>query len=211
MYRNAAIAAVAPSPAADTNCDDECCRMSPTAYTPGTEVSIETLTGICPPPSVSRTPSATSALAVRPTYTNTPESSRAPCSPVARFLVLTPDTVPSPKTSSTTVSQMTSIFGSASTRLTSSCCARSSLRLWNSRTRSAYCARTRASSAAESPPPTTPTTSPLYSGPSQVAHWDTPLPMNSSSPGIPSIRRVEPAAIMTALAWSSPESELTTR
>ena len=33
--------------------------------------------------------------------------------------------------------------------------------------------------------PETPTTSPLNKGPSQVAHWDTPLPKNSSSPGIP--------------------------
>ena len=46
--KEADMAAVAPSPAADTNWDAEFCRMSPAAYTPGTSVSMERFTGTWP-------------------------------------------------------------------------------------------------------------------------------------------------------------------
>src|SRR5690625_5418593 len=68
-------------------------------------------------------------------------------------------------------------------------------------------ASTRASSKAESPPPTTTRRLPWKNGPSHEAHRDTPRPANSASPGIPSSRRADPAARMIARACRVPSLE----
>ena len=69
-------------------------------------------------------------------------------------------------------------------------------------TRAACSVSTSASSRAESPPPMTQTSCPAKKWPSQDAQCDTPRPRNTSSPGTPSDRSAEPAATMTARAFS---------
>ncbi len=67
-------------------------------------------------------------------------------------------------------------------------------------TSSANLVRYNPSSIAASPPPTTTTFLPRKKAPSQVAQYDTPRPLNPSSPGTPNNLGLEPAAIMIARA-----------
>ena len=60
--------------------------------------------------------------------------------------------------------------------------------------------RKRASSMAESPPPTTAISWPRKKKPSQVAHVDTPWASRRSSPGTPSISDWAPVATIRASA-----------
>ena len=64
--------------------------------------------------------------------------------------------------------------------------------------------KNKASSIAESPPPTTATVFSLKKKPSQVAQAETPYPCNSSSPSTPSHLADAPEAIITDLNKYSP-------
>ena len=84
--------------------------------------------------------------------------------------------------------------------------ARNSSRLWTMVTALANLARNRASSIAESPPPTTSTRLSRKKNPSQVAHAETPRPVRRCSPGTSSQLADAPVAMITesAVYSSSP-------
>ena len=88
--------------------------------------------------------------------------------------------------------------------------ARSSSRRWMIVTVSANLVRNRASSMAESPPPTTAMSWPRKKNPSQVAHQETPWPDSRFSSGRPSSRYPDPIARITAWARCSAPSPSTT-
>ena len=85
-----------------------------------------------------------------------------------------PDTLVSPWTSTTWLCQTNSIFGLSWARCCITLEARSSPLRWMRKTLSANRVRNRASSTAESPPPTTAISWPRKKKPSQVAHVETP-------------------------------------
>ena len=95
---------------------------------------------------------------------------------------------------------MNLIFGFASARSCMIFDARSSSRRTKTVTDSANLVRKFASSMAVSPPPTITTFLSRKKNPSHVAQAETPLPLNRSSPGIPSHRADAPVAIITASA-----------
>ena len=92
-------------------------------------------------------------------------------------------TAPSPRISSTTAFQITSILGLASARSTMICEARNSSRRCTIVTLLANFVRNVASSIAVSPPPTTTSSRSRKKKPSQVAQALTPRPRSFSSPG----------------------------
>ena len=81
--------------------------------------------------------------------------------------------------------------------------ARSSSRRWMTVTLVANRVRKMASSMAESPPPTTPSSWPRKKKPSQVAHVDTPWPRSLRSDSMPSIFAYAPVVMITARARHS--------
>ncbi len=123
--------------------------------------------------------------------------------------ILTPVTLVSPRTSSTTLFHITFIFGLL---LTLSCIILLALK------ESLLCiivtlltnfVRNRESSIAVSPPPTMATSFFLKKGASHVAQLLIPLPMNCFSEGIPSHFADAPVAIITLLARYSCDGVLT--
>ena len=99
-----------------------------------------------------------------------------------------------------------SIFSLAKARSCMIFEARSVSRRWMSVTLLANLVRKRASSRAESPPPTTAISWPRKKKPSHVAHVDRPWPISRPSASRPSMSDWAPVDTMTASAWywSSP-------
>ena len=116
---------------------------------------------------------------------------------------MTPVTASSPAISSTTVSQITSIFGLASARSTMMGEARNSSRRCTIVTLLANFVRNVASSIAVSPPPTTTSSRSRKKKPSQVAQALTPRPRSFSSPGTFSHFALAPVEMMSVFARHS--------
>ena len=135
-----------------------------------------------------------------PMATKRPVTGRVDSSAVATFLMRTPSTDRSPRTSDTWASHMKSMRGLRKARSCMIFEARSSLRRWMTVTLSPNLVRKVASSMAESPPPTTAMCCPLKKKPSQVAQVDTPCPSRRASEGRPSIRDRAPVATITLRA-----------
>ena len=142
-------------------------------------------------------PSKSSVFGVWPIATKYPSVSMSVASSVTMFLIVTPVTSSSPRTSSTTVFQRTSIFSWSRTRRAMMADARNSSRRWMIVTFEANFVRNRASSIAESPPPTTTSSLSRKKKPSQVAQADTPRPRSLSSPGMSNQRAEAPVAMIT--------------
>jgi hypothetical protein len=102
--------------------------------------------------------------------------------------------------SSTTLSQIGSIFGLPNSRSCMIFSARSSSRRWTSQTLAAMFDRYSASSTAVLPPPITATSLSRKKKPSQVAQADTPPPWNFCSDSRPSQRACAPVAMITVSA-----------
>ena len=141
------------------------------------------------PCSVSSTwPCTRSVRGSWPMATNRPVTSSVDASPVRvsrRRRVLT---LSSPVTSVTSVFQRNSIFSFSMARWAITLEARSSSLRTSTVTLDANFVRNRASSMAESPPPTTAISCSRKKKPSHVAHQLTPWPERRSSPGTPSFR-----------------------
>ena len=112
MLLSTITAAIAPSAAAVTTCLRLFTRTSPAAYTPGIFVCMSASVGIYPLSSISTLPLKMSELGIVPMNPNTPNipsSSSASIlvtSPVFTFLTVIQERIPSPPTSSTTVSHI---------------------------------------------------------------------------------------------------------
>src|SRR5579875_919781 len=141
--------------------------------------------------------------------TNNPWAASVVSVPLDRLRSRTPSTEPSPSTSTTSSSKRKVIFGFDRARSCMIRLARNSRRRWTTVTRVAKLVRKRASSIAESPPPTRTSSLPLKKKPSQVAQAETPWPRSRSSDGRPSHRALAPVATITESArsrWSGPAS-----
>mmetsp|Transcript_24450 Transcript_24450/g.58234 ORF Transcript_24450/g.58234 Transcript_24450/m.58234 type:complete len:248 (-) Transcript_24450:226-969(-) len=106
-----------------------------------------------------------------------------------------------PSKASTTAFQITLILSWLSTRSASTLLALKASLRWMTVTLLEVRARTRASSMAVSPPPTTTTSFPAYRKPSHVAHVLTPPPRKWYSPSAPNQRESAPVASTTACVW----------
>src|SRR5207253_4100097 len=104
------------------------------------------------------------------------------------FLTRTVAIFLSPLISETTLFQRNSIFGFSNAFSWRILLARSVSRRCTTLTDLPNFVRNVASSSAVSPPPTTTMSSPLKNGPSHVAQYDTPLPLNCCSAAMPSLR-----------------------
>ena len=120
--------------------------------------------------------------------TNTPLTLRVSSSPVLVLRSSNPVTLPSPRTSATSLSQRKLIFGLAKARSCMILEARSWSRRCTTVTDLANRVRNVASSMAESPPPITAMSRSRKKKPSQVAHQETPWPDNRFSPATTSSR-----------------------
>ena len=149
---------------------------------------------------------------MNPNKPNKPSSSSASIlviSPVLTFLTVIAERIPSPKSSSTTVSHMNSNLGFLNAFSWIDLAARSSSLRWINVTLRAKPVRYIASSTAESPPPTTYTSKSSKKLASHVAQKDTPLPTNSASFLHPIGFGVAPVAIITTRPSYSPLAVIT--
>src|SRR5688572_12514283 len=113
------------------------------------------------------------------------------------FFTMTVATFLSPLMLDTTLFHTNSILGFSSAFSCKILLARRESRLCTTLTDLPNFVRNVASSSAVSPPPTTTMSSPLKNGPSHVAQYDTPLPLNCCSDGMPSLRGEAPVHTMT--------------
>ena len=120
--------------------------------------------------------------------TNSPVTSMVDSAPVFRLRRRSVLSLSSPSRPVTSVSQTKSIFSWARARSAMVLEARSSSRRWMTVTFEANLVRNRASSMAESPPPTTAMFWSRKKKPSHVAHQLTPCPEKRFSPSTPSSR-----------------------
>src|SRR5437660_11561949 len=134
--------------------------------------------------------------------TKSPSTGVSQTTPLLRFLSLTDVTLPlsGSSTSSTALSQMNSILGFLSARSCMILEARRASRRWTTCTCRPSRERYRASSMAESPPPTTMMFWSLKKKPSQVAQVETPRPMSLDSLASPISLAEAPVAMITVSA-----------
>src|SRR3989344_333135 len=149
---------------------------------------------------ISNIPLKIEVLGTCPIAKNTPSVLNSEVFPVFTFFNFTPVTfLPSPKISTTWLSQVTLHFGFLEKRSCMILEARNESCRWITVTLVQNLVRKLDSSIAESPPPITTTSFPLKKAPSQVAQVVTPRPLYFSSEGIPNHLALAPVATIKVL------------